>query len=76
MSVSCATLTLYAPSSQDKAESDPQVKKLEAQIKDWETCPTTDVQTKRKILGPLIDEVDSLKSSIDEASKSRLDVLV
>ncbi len=71
MSIASATLTLYVPDPKDpKAENDPQVKKIEAQIKDWETCPTTDPQTKRKVVEPLIQQVDSLKAGIDRASKA------
>ncbi len=44
--------------------SDPQVQKIMSQIKDWEGCPTTDPQTKRKKVQGLEDELASVESSL------------
>ena len=43
---------------------DLQVKTLKGKIEDWSTCPTTDPQTKRAIVGRLQAQLDALTSSL------------
>lgn len=59
--------------SNSPASLDPQVKALEAKMKDWAECPTTDPQTKQAIVGRLQTQLDSLASSI-ESRHQKLDI--
>ncbi len=66
ISISCST----CGSSTSGADQDVQVKTLKSQIEDWSTCPTTDPQTKRAIVGRLQTELDSVTSSIQAKAKA------
>jgi hypothetical protein len=54
--------------------SDPQVQKLMSQIKDWEFCPTTDPQTKKKKVDALESQLSSVEASLDKQSKVQAQV--
>ena len=57
--------TSYSPANQD-----PQVRALKAKINDWETCPTTDSQTKKAIVGRLQIQLDGVTSAIQSHEQS------
>jgi len=44
---------------------------LKAKIQDWSTCPTTDPQTKRAIVGRLQIQLDALTSSIEGSANAK-----
>jgi hypothetical protein len=57
-------------SPNDPTSTDVRVKTLQAKIQDWATCPTTDPQTKKEIVGKLQQQLDVVKASIkSEQSK-------
>ncbi len=53
------------------AAQDPEVKQLKGKINDWETCPTTDPQTKRAIVGRLQVQLDSVTSALQSHDKAK-----
>ncbi len=74
MTIQNVSSTFYAPDrSGSKTEDDPQVKRIEAQIKDWECCPTTDAKTKNGIVDKLETQLDSLKAGLE---RHQLDIRI
>jgi hypothetical protein len=65
MSISSVMSSSSSASTPDYS-SDPQVQRIEAQIKDWTNCPTTDAQTKKKIVGQLQTQLDGVESQIKQ----------
>lgn len=58
-------------SSRPAVDQDLQVKGLRSKIDDWSTCPTTDPQTKKEIVGRLQVQLDELKSSLENHAKAK-----
>ena len=61
--------------SQDPSvQSDPQVQRLEYQIKDWSTCPTTPPAMKKQIVAQLQIQLDSAEAA-DQAHEKNVQSL-
>ncbi len=54
--------------SNTDASADSQVQRLESQIKDWQTCPTTDPAVKRQMVDRLQIQLDRQKANINRAA--------
>ena len=54
-------------------DQDVQVKTLKAKIEDWSTCPTTDPQSKKEIVGRLQIELDAATASITASVQAKAD---
>ena len=57
--------------SSSGAGQDLQVRQLKSRIDDWSSCPTTDPQTKRSIVGRLQAQLDIVTSSIQAQEKAK-----
>ena len=58
--------SLAGSATRAAVDQDLQVKTLKAKIEDWSTCPTTDPQTKRAIVGRLQVQLEALTSCLEE----------
>ena len=51
--------------------TDFQVERLQAQIKDWSTCPTTPPQEKRVIVSRLQTQLDGVESALRQTASTK-----
>ncbi|HWD39534.1 MAG TPA: hypothetical protein VG944_11845 [Fimbriimonas sp.] len=68
--MSVSTVGSSAANAPDVA-TDPQVRNLKAQIKDWTNCPTTPPQTKKVIVDRLQNRLDGVISSIEKHDSAK-----
>lgn len=67
--MSISSYTVNGSASSPNMSGNYQVSQLEKKIQDWRTCPTTEAQTKQKIVQKLQIELDSVKSRIEKHAK-------
>ncbi|HVT11331.1 MAG TPA: hypothetical protein VHE55_03615 [Fimbriimonadaceae bacterium] len=69
ISGAASSRSTYSPA----VAQDVRVKELKAKIDDWSTCPTTDPQTKREIVGRLQQQLDQVSTSIEDREQAKQD---
>ena len=58
-------------SNNPAVQYDPTVRRIQAQMKDWENCPTTDPQDKKKIVDQLQTQLQSAEASAQTAASEK-----
>ncbi len=65
----CTSMACSIQNQPSSVKSDVQVQKLQSQIQDWRTCPTTDAKTKQTIVTRLEAQLDSVVASLESSAK-------
>ena len=47
------------------------MQKIQSQIDDWRTCPTTDAKTKQEKVSKLQNQLDGVKSALEMAAQRK-----
>lgn len=57
-------------SSNSDYSTDPEVQRIEAQLRDWENCPTTPPQQKKQIVDQLQSQLEGVEASLKNSASA------